>query len=91
MTSDIKSFAAALSTDAPKLDLHGRDPHEIQNQIDQFLYAHFLKKDSYVEIIYGIGKGVLGKITLEFLATHPLVEKVIDKGASCIVLLSGQN
>lgn len=91
MTSEIKKFAAELRTDAPKLDLHGRDSHEIQNQIDQFLYENFNKKESSVEIIYGIGKGVLKKITHDFLKNHPLVEKVLDKGGHCVVLLCGQN
>ena len=89
MTSEFKKFAAELRTDAPKLDLHGRDPHEIEIQIDQFLYQNHSRGESSVEIIYGIGRGVLSKTTRDFLSGHPLVEKVIDKGGFCIVLLNG--
>ena len=87
MTSEIRHLAGEIRTDSPKLDLHGRDAHEVENQIDQFLHENYLKKELSVEIIYGIGKGVLSKVTRDFLATHPLVEKAIDKGGSCIVIL----
>ncbi|MFA6105539.1 MAG: Smr/MutS family protein [Patescibacteria group bacterium] len=88
MTSEIRKFAGEIRQGAPKLDLHGRDPHEIENQIDQFLHENYLKKELSVEIVYGIGRGVLSKVTRDFLKTHPLVEKAIDKGGSCIVILS---
>lgn len=87
MSSEIKKFAAEIRRDAPKLDLHGRFSSEIEAQIDQFLYRHHQGKEMSVEIIYGIGKGVLSKATREFLSEHPLVEKVIDKGGSCVVIL----
>ena len=87
MSSEIRKFAAELRRDAPKLDLHGRFSHEIEQQIDQFLYQHHLSGELSVEIVYGIGKGVLSKAARDFLSTHPLVEKVVDKGGSCVVIL----
>jgi dsDNA-specific endonuclease/ATPase MutS2 len=87
MTSEIKRLAAEIRRDAPKLDLHGRDPHEIESQIDQFLYQNHLNKELSVEIIYGIGRGVLSQTARDFLKNHPLVEKVVDKGGSCVVIL----
>ena len=91
MTSEYRRLAGELRTDAPKLDLHGRFDHEIETKIDQFLYEHFNNNELSVEIVYGIGKGVLSKATREFLKDHPLVEKVIDKGGSCVVILSEKN
>lgn len=91
MTSDLKKFAAELRKDAPKLDLHGRDPYETESKIDQFLYDQFTRDESSAEIIYGIGKGILGEKTRKFLQSHPLVEKVVDKGGYCVVLLGGKN
>jgi dsDNA-specific endonuclease/ATPase MutS2 len=88
MTSEFRKFAAELRVDAPQLDLHGRDPHEIETKIDQFLYQNYNNGESSVQIIYGIGKGVLSKIAREILSRHPLVEKVVDKGGFCVVLLS---
>lgn len=87
MSSEFKKFAAELRTDAPRLDLHGRDPHEIEIKIDQFLYENYNKGEQSVEIIYGIGKGVLSKTAREILNKHPLVEKIMDKGGFCVVIL----
>ncbi len=88
MSSEIKKFAAELRTNAPKLDLHGRFSHEIESQIDQFLYENYNKKELSVEIVYGIGRGVLSQATRKFLENHPLVEKVVDRGGFCVVILS---
>lgn len=82
-----RETAAELRQDAPFLDLHGRNPDEIHTEVDQFLYRQIQAKEPNAKIIYGIGKGVLAKETKKFLSTHPLVEKVIDKGGYCIVLL----
>jgi dsDNA-specific endonuclease/ATPase MutS2 len=84
---EIRGLAAQLATDLPQLDLHKHRPDEIDSEIDQFLYHHAMQKNSAVEIIFGIGKGVLRNASLEFLHNHPLVEKVLDKGGSCVVLL----
>lgn len=80
-------LAAELRRGAPQLDLHGLYPEEAQSRVDQFLYENFNKKETSVEIIFGIGKGVMRRTVLDFLKTHPLVEKVMDKGGSCVVLL----
>lgn len=88
MSEDFRLFAAELK-DSPTLDLHGSSVFGIQDKVDQFIVKEIKDNDS-VEIIFGIGKGRLREEVMNFLKNHPLVEKIIDKGGSCIVLL-GKN
>lgn len=85
--SDIREFASELRKN-PQLDLHGRFPDNSFSVVDQFLYQNLNEQQPSVEVIYGIGKGKLKEAVLEFLEDHPLVEKVLDKGGACIVLLN---
>jgi dsDNA-specific endonuclease/ATPase MutS2 len=88
MNFDPKEFAASLRHDLPELDLHGKKGEDqIESAIDQFLYQQFNKQEQSLEVIYGIGTGRMKETAVNYLSTHPLVEKVIDKGGSCIVLL----
>ena len=86
-TQDIeaKFFAAEMSNVLAKLDLHGRFPEEIGNEVDVFLVDH--QSDDVVEIVYGIGRGVLRREVLNFLKNHPMVAAVKEKGASCLVVI----
>lgn len=87
MSQSPREFAGEIDENLPKLDLHGNFSHQVENVIDQFLYSNKIKKENIVEVIYGIGTGKIKSEALKFLESHPLVEKVIDKGGSCIVLL----
>lgn len=84
---NMRMFAAELSDDLLKLDLHGLRPHEVSETIDQFLYSCFRKNESAIEIIYGVGTGAMEEAVLKFLEGHPLVESVQEKSGNCLVLL----
>ena len=86
-SKESKTFAAEIRKEMPELDLHGLFPEEINNRVDLFLYENYKNKEASVKIIYGIGKGVLRKEVLSFLQNHPLVDKIINKEGSCLVLL----
>ncbi|MEK7625250.1 MAG: Smr/MutS family protein [Patescibacteria group bacterium] len=75
----------------PELNLHGFFVDEIDNRIDQFLFENFNNGNLNVKVIYGIGTGRLHDAALKFLAAHPLVEKVLDEGGHCAVLLCHKN
>ncbi len=87
-SEETKIFVAEIRKKIPELDLHGLFPDEINNRIDLFLYENCQKQEESVKIIFGIGKGVLRKEALSFLQNHPLVDKIIDQGGSCLVILN---
>jgi dsDNA-specific endonuclease/ATPase MutS2 len=87
LEDSVRITAAELRQDVPQLDLHGRYTSNIEVKIDQFLYQNYNKKEPSVNIIYGIGTGVLENATKNFLKLHPLVYKVLDKVGSCVVIL----
>lgn len=88
--SSIKEFAIELRNDLPSLDLHGLFTNEIDDKIDQFLFECFNKNEPGVRIVVGVGAGKIHEASIEFLSKHPLVEKVLDKGGTLVVLLAGK-
>ena len=71
-----------------QLDLHGLFPDEVESAIDIFLFNQHKKKTAAVEIIYGIGTGVMKEKVLEFLRGHPLAKEVeVEKDGSCIIII----
>lgn len=85
--SEAKKLAAELSSDLPRLDLHGLRLAEGEIKVDQFLYSEGKKGENIVEIVYGIGEGVMRKKILDFVRSHPLVEEVFEEPAVCRVFL----
>jgi len=70
------------------LDLHGLYPDQVLDKVDVLLYEQYKKKSREVEIVYGIGEGVLREKVLEFVKTHPLVSEVQEEVGRCKIILS---
>ncbi|MBU1895469.1 hypothetical protein KJ641_01205 [Patescibacteria group bacterium] len=86
MAAEIRSSNDELST----LDLHGLHlhPDEVTSRIDVFLCDSFKQNpNDPVEIVCGIGIGAMKKIVKDFLEIHPMVDDLIWKEGSCIVML----
>jgi dsDNA-specific endonuclease/ATPase MutS2 len=86
-TSEAKIFAAKLRQDLPELDLHKFSPALALDEMENFLYTVYQKKETAVKIVYGIGTGRLKEKVLGALRQNPLVETVVEDTGSCIVLL----
>ena len=84
---EAKIFAADLGANIPELDLHGFYPDEAIQKLEQFLFVCYQKKIKMARVIYGGGTGKLRDVVLEYLTKHPQVEDVVDRGATCVVML----
>jgi len=84
---EAKIFAAELGAKMPELDLHGYYPNEALEKLEVFLFRNSQNKETMVRIIYGFGTGKLAEEVLKYLKKHPLVEAVVEKDGSCVVVL----
>jgi len=84
---EAKIFAAELGAEMPELDLHGFYPNEALEKLEVFLFKNSQNKEQMVRVIYGFGTGKLANEVLNYLKKHTLVEAVIEKEGSCIVVL----
>lgn len=83
--NEIENLSTELLGDLPTLDLHGSKIGAVENLLDQFLFCN--KNKINVRLIFGIGEGKMRAAVLKFLASHPMVDKVVDMGGSCVVKL----
>ena len=60
------------------IDLHGFQPRDIPNVVEDYLEAAAEKGFSEVRLIHGRGKGVQRSRVQAILAAHPLVESFRD-------------
>jgi len=84
---EAKIFAADLGADIPELDLHGFYPDEAIQKLEEFLFTCYQEKIKMARIIYGGGTGKLHDIVLRYLIKHHQVEDVVDRGATCLIML----
>ena len=84
---EAKIFAADLGADISELVLHGFYPDEAIQKLEEFLFTCYQEKIKMARIIYGGGTGKLHDIVLRYLIKHPQVEDVVDRGATCLIML----
>ncbi|MBI5728187.1 MAG: hypothetical protein HY984_00350 [Candidatus Magasanikbacteria bacterium] len=88
---DPRVSAAELRRDMPKLDLHTTDPLMVEGEVVRFVEQYREDKNvESIEIVYGIGKGVLRRITFEALRPYQDNGIILDvyegNGGSCTVI-----
>lgn len=66
-------FAVELG-DAPQIDLHGLDAHTAVIELDYFLNRAYAQKSEGIQIIHGLGTGVLRTAVHRHLQQHRLVK-----------------
>lgn len=72
-----------------QLDCHGMRSYEVEEVVDKFLDNTYLRGKSSVEIIHGIGNGVLKEIIVAYLKRSSYVANFSPshRGSSIIVYL----
>jgi len=85
---DAALFAAELGGNVPKLDLHGLTRAQASVAVDQFIHRNYNHtKPVPIEIIFGIGKGILSDAVQKELSNHPLVKRIKTMVGSCVVVV----
>jgi len=85
---------SAQASDEPvadEINVIGNTVEEATNRVDKFLDEAALAGRPSVRVIHGHGTGALRRGLAEFLATHPLVEKIghekPDRGGEAITVV----
>lgn len=80
-------MSASLRRDLPELDLHGLYSSDALHRLELWLFELSQSPEKEARVIFGGGTGKLGEIVKKTLTEHPLIEQIVDEGASCLVLL----
>ncbi|MBD3251580.1 hypothetical protein GF380_03975 [Candidatus Uhrbacteria bacterium] len=68
------AFAAELSDDTRKVDLHDLRPDEIHHELNRTINQAFMAGEDAVKIIHGRGTGIMKERVVQYLKTNPLVQ-----------------
>jgi dsDNA-specific endonuclease/ATPase MutS2 len=72
------------------IDLH--DTEHVTAALEKLEHELFIawqKKEMQVQVIYGIGEGILRRAALEALRKNPMVKSVLEEetGGSCVITM----
>jgi dsDNA-specific endonuclease/ATPase MutS2 len=87
--SEAQVFAAELGLEIPKLDLHGKYPEEIADEVRGFVLENYNFDKEMIRIIYGVGTGKMKEMVLKVLERED-IKSMIDtlevKSGSCVIV-----
>ncbi len=87
--SEAKIFAAELGAAMPELDLHGKYPHEIADEVRSFVLENYNLDKEMVRVIYGGGTGKMREEILSILdgeKMKSIIESLDVKEGSCVAV-----
>ncbi|HSR89355.1 MAG TPA: Smr/MutS family protein [Candidatus Udaeobacter sp.] len=87
--SESQIFAAELGVKMPELDLHGKFPHEIEDEVRLFILENYHSDKEMVRVIYGGGAGKMREVVLALFETKELKDIIADidvKEGNCVVV-----
>ncbi|MBE6149818.1 MAG: hypothetical protein E7170_03755 [Firmicutes bacterium] len=72
----------------PKLDLHGYDRETARVVINDFINDNYKIKNEFLNIVHGIGSGILKNTTLETLKKNKKVKdyKIYNFNVGCTIV-----